>query len=39
MGDFLYIPARMSHPGGAKGVTVVQLHGTGPFAINLGTPK
>ncbi len=38
-GDFLYIPGRMSHSGGAKGITVVQLHGTGPFAINLGTPK
>ncbi len=37
-GDFLYLPARKPHSGGAKGVTVVQLHGTGPFAINLGTP-
>lgn len=38
-GDFLYIPGRMSHSGGAKGVTVIQLHGTGPFAINLGAAK
>ena len=38
-GDFVYIPSRMAHAGGAKGVTVVQLHGTGPFAINLGSPK
>ncbi len=38
-GDFIYIPGRMAHAGGAKGVTVVQLHGTGPFAINLGSPK
>ena len=37
-GDFIYIPPRMSHSGGAKGVTVIQLHGTGPFAINLGKP-
>jgi ketosteroid isomerase-like protein/quercetin dioxygenase-like cupin family protein len=37
-GDFLYLPARNSHFGGAKGVTVIQLHGLGPFAINLGTP-
>jgi ketosteroid isomerase-like protein/quercetin dioxygenase-like cupin family protein len=37
-GDFLYLPAKNTHFGGAKGVTVVQLHGIGPFAINLGTP-
>ena len=37
-GDYLYIPARMSHFGGARGETVIQLHGIGPFAINLGTP-
>ena len=37
-GDFLYLPAKNTHFGGAKGVTVVQLHGLGPFAINLGTP-
>jgi len=36
-GDFIYIPGRMSHFGGATGPTVIQLHGTGPFAINLGT--
>ncbi len=36
-GDFIFIPARMSHFGGAIGPTVIQLHGTGPFAINLGT--
>ncbi len=38
-GDFLYIPGRMSHFGGARGTTVIQLHGTGPFAINLGTAQ
>ncbi|HEY8164041.1 MAG TPA: cupin domain-containing protein [Gemmatimonadaceae bacterium] len=37
-GDFLYLPGRKPHFGGAKGVTVLQLHGMGPFAINLGTP-
>ena len=37
-GDFLYIPGRNPHSGGASGATVIQLHGIGPFAINLGTP-
>lgn len=37
-GDFLYIPGRMPHFGGARGETVIQLHGNGPFAINLGSP-
>lgn len=37
-GDFIYAPARMPHFGGARGVTVVQLHGIGPFAVNLGSP-
>lgn len=37
-GDFLYLPAKNTHFGGAKGVTVIQLHGMGPFTINLGTP-
>lgn len=37
-GDFLYVPGRMPHFGGARGATVVQLHGNGPFAINLGSP-
>lgn len=37
-GDFLYIPAKNTHFGGAKGTTVVQLHGIGPFTINLGVP-
>lgn len=38
-GDYLYIPGRMSHFGGARTVSVIQLHGVGPFAINLGSPK
>jgi len=37
-GDYLYIPGRNPHFGGAKGHTIIQLHGMGPFAINLGTP-
>lgn len=37
-GDFLYLPGRMPHFGGARGATVIQLHGNGPFAINLGSP-
>ena len=37
-GDFLYVPGRMPHFGGARGATVIQLHGIGPFAINLGSP-
>lgn len=37
-GDFLYVPGRMPHFGGARGATVIQLHGMGPFAINLGSP-
>jgi ketosteroid isomerase-like protein/quercetin dioxygenase-like cupin family protein len=38
-GSFVYAPARHPHYGGARGVTVVQLHGEAPFAINLGAPK
>ena len=37
-GDFVYAPARHPHYGGARGVTVVQLHGEGPFQIILGAP-
>jgi quercetin dioxygenase-like cupin family protein len=39
-GDFLYIPARHPHFGGAgRGVTVIQLNGEGPFQLFLGSPK
>ena len=38
-GDFLYVPARHAHFGGAQTETVIQLHGMGPFAINLGPAK
>lgn len=38
-GDFLYVPPAHAHYGGARGVTVVQLHGEGPFQIVLGPGK
>ncbi len=38
-GDFLYIPGKHPHFGGAKTAAVIQLHGMGPFTINLGVPK
>ena len=39
-GDFIYIPARHPHFGGAgRDVTVIQLHGEGPFQLFLGRPK
>jgi len=39
-GDFIYIPARHPHFGGAgRDVTVIQLHGEGPFQLFLGSPK
>jgi uncharacterized protein (TIGR02246 family) len=39
-GDFLYVPARHPHFGGAgRSVTVIQLHGEGPFQLFLGSPK
>jgi uncharacterized protein (TIGR02246 family) len=34
-GDFVYAPPKMPHYAMTKGETVVQLHGMGPFAINL----
>ena len=37
-GDFLYAPAKMPHFATVRGETVVQLHGEGPFAINLVKP-
>ena len=39
-GDFIYVPARHPHYGGAgRSVTVIQLHGEGPFQLFLGSPK
>ena len=37
-GAFLYIPGKMAHFGGAKGETIVQLHGQAPFKIELVKP-
>lgn len=34
-GDFLHIPAKNAHFGGATGWTEIQLHGIGPFEIKL----
>lgn len=38
-GDFLMIPGRMAHFGRVSGETVIQLHGEGPFTINLAQPQ
>ena len=40
-GDYIYIPPRHAHFGGsaATGPSVIQLHGVGPFLLNLGAPK
>jgi quercetin dioxygenase-like cupin family protein len=37
-GDFLHMPATRPHFGGARGATVIQLHGQGPFKIELAQP-
>ena len=34
-GDYLFIAPENPHFGGAKGRTVIQLHGMGPFAIEV----
>lgn len=39
-GDYLFIDARHPHFGGARGQTVIQLHGVGPFEIiTVGSPQ
>ena len=38
-GAFMAIPGKMPHFGGAKGATVIQLHGQAPFKIELANPK
>lgn len=35
-GDFIFVPAQVAHFGGARVATVIQVHGTGPFRMNLG---
>lgn len=37
-GSFASLPAKMNHYAWAKGRTVVQVHGTGPFAITYVNP-
>src|SRR6476660_2906794 len=37
-GSFGYLPAQMNHYAWAKGPTVVQVHGEGPFAITYVNP-
>lgn len=37
-GDYLHIPPMQPHWGGARGATVLQLHGEGPFEILLANP-
>jgi hypothetical protein len=38
-GEFARMPKLMHHFAGAKGETVIQIHGTGPFAITYVNPK
>jgi len=38
-GDFVYIPPRQPHFAQARGETVVQITGNGPFQLNLGIPR
>ncbi|MGH7605153.1 MAG: DUF4440 domain-containing protein [Gemmatimonadaceae bacterium] len=38
-GDYVYIPARHPHFLQARGATVLQVTGNGPFQLNLGVPK
>ena len=37
-GTFVFMPRRMHHFAGAKGATIVQVHGVGPFKINYVNP-
>jgi anti-sigma factor ChrR (cupin superfamily) len=37
-GTYVFMPRRMHHFAGAKGVTLVQVHGVGPFKINYVNP-
>jgi ketosteroid isomerase-like protein/quercetin dioxygenase-like cupin family protein len=38
-GDFVFIPARQPHWAQARGATVLQVSGNGPFQPTLGVPK
>ena len=38
-GEFAKMPKLMHHYAGSKGETIIQIHGTGPFAITYVNPK
>jgi hypothetical protein len=38
VGDYIFVPKLMRHFGLSRGETVVQIHGVGPFKINLADP-
>jgi quercetin dioxygenase-like cupin family protein len=38
-GDFVFIPPRHPHWAQARGATVLQVSGNGPFQLNLGVAK
>jgi hypothetical protein len=38
-GDFAKMPKLMHHYASGKGETIIQIHGTGPFAITYLNPK
>ena len=37
-GDYVFMPKQMRHFGWSNGETVIQVHGIGPFKINLAQP-
>ena len=39
VGSFLKMPKRMRHFASAKGETIVQIYGTGPFVVNYVNPN
>lgn len=38
-GDYAHMPKEMRHFGAAKGETIVQVHGIGPFVVNWVNPE
>ncbi len=38
VGDYVFVPKKMSHFALSKGETVIQVHGIGPFKINFTDP-
>jgi len=37
-GDFVFVPPRQPHFAQARGATVIEISGNGPFQLNLGVP-